>query len=69
MATQREALVQKALVERLKEIGPGKDGDGEKKDDKEPPKISAWEKHREHELAPIYGDGSDKHTCMEDASE
>jgi hypothetical protein len=66
---QREALVQKALVERLKEIGPGKDGDSEKKDEKEPPKISAREKHREHELAPIYGDGHDKHTCMEDASE
>jgi imidazolonepropionase-like amidohydrolase len=68
-ATQREALVQKALVERLKEIGPGKDGDSEKKDEKEPPKISAREKHREHELAPIYGDGTDKHTCMEDAQE
>lgn len=68
-AAQREALVQKALVERLKEIGPGKDGDSEKKDEKEPPKISAHEKHREHELAPIYGDGFDKHTCMEDASE
>ena len=68
-ATQREALVQKVLVERLKEISSGKEGDGEKKDDKEPPKISAWEKHREHELAPIYGDGSDKHTCMGDAAE
>jgi imidazolonepropionase-like amidohydrolase len=68
-ATQREALVQKALVERLKEIAPGKDGDSEKKDEKEPPKISARQKHREHELAPIYGDGRDKHTCMEEASE
>jgi hypothetical protein len=68
-AAQREALVQKALVERLKEIGPGKDSDSEKKDEKEPPKLSAQEKHREHELAPIYGDGYDKHTCMEDASE
>jgi len=68
-AAQREALVQKALVERLKEIGPGKDGDGEKKDDKEPPKISAHQRHRDHELAPIYGDGQDKHTCMEDAQE
>jgi len=68
-SAQREALVQKALVERLKEIGSGKEGDGEKKDDKEPPKISSWEKHRADELAPIYGDGRDKHTCMEDASE
>jgi imidazolonepropionase-like amidohydrolase len=68
-AAQREALVQKALMERLKEIGPGKEGDSEKKDDKEPPKISAAEIHRAHELAPIYGDGHDKHTCLEDASE
>ncbi|MFL6590351.1 MAG: amidohydrolase family protein [Chthoniobacterales bacterium] len=68
-AAQREALVQKALTERLKEIGGGKDSDSEKKDDKEPPKISAHQQHRDRELAPIYGDGSDKHTCMEDASE
>ncbi|PZR75957.1 MAG: amidohydrolase [Chthoniobacterales bacterium] len=65
-AAQRDALVQKALVERLKEIGSG---DADKKgDDKEaPPKISAHESHREHELQSLYGDGSDKHTCMEDA--
>ncbi|MEY2500279.1 MAG: hypothetical protein QOI07_613 [Verrucomicrobiota bacterium] len=69
LAAQREALVQKALVERLKEIGPGKEGDGEKKDDKEPPKLSAAEIHRARELAPIYGDGHDKHTCIEDAQE
>jgi len=68
-AVHREALVQKALVERLKEIGGGKEGDGEKKDDKEPPKISAHDLEREKELEPIYGDGHDKHTCMEDASE
>jgi imidazolonepropionase-like amidohydrolase len=68
-AAQREALVQKALVERLKEIGPGKEGDSDKKDDKEPPKISAHEQHRERELEPIYGNGHDKHTCTEDASE
>jgi imidazolonepropionase-like amidohydrolase len=70
-AAQREALVQKALGERLKDIGPGpgKEGDGEKKDDQEPPKISAEQGHRDRELAPIYGDGSDKHTCMEEARE
>ncbi len=68
-AAQREALIQKALTERLKEIGPGKEGDSDKKDDKEPPKISARESLRAQELAPIYGDGHDKHTCMEDASE
>src|SRR5256714_4254312 len=66
---QREALVQKALLQRLTAIGPGKEGDGEKKDDKEPPKISARGNHRAHELAPIYGDGHDKHTCLEDASQ
>jgi imidazolonepropionase-like amidohydrolase len=68
-AAQREALVQKALTERLKEIGFAKEGDSEKKDDKEPPKISAQEQHRAHELEPIYGNGGDKHTCTEDASE
>jgi hypothetical protein len=70
-AAQREALVQKALVERLKDIGPAKDGDSDKKgDEKETPtRISAHQQHRDHELAPIYGDGHDKHTCMEDASE
>ena len=68
-AAQREALLQKALTERLKEIGPGKEGDSDKKDDKEPPKISVQEKQRARELEPVYGSGSDKHTCMEDASE
>jgi imidazolonepropionase-like amidohydrolase len=68
-AAQREALVQKALPERLKEMGPGKEGDSDKKDEKEPPKISAHEQHRARELEPIYGSGHDKHTCMEDASE
>jgi imidazolonepropionase-like amidohydrolase len=68
-ATQREALVQKALTERLKEIGSGKESDGDKKDDKEPPKLSVHDLHRARELEPIYGRGFDKHTCMEDASE
>ena len=37
-AAQREALVQKALTERLKEIGSGKEDDSDKKgDDKEKP--------------------------------
>jgi imidazolonepropionase-like amidohydrolase len=68
-AAQREALVQKALTERLKEIGPGKEGDAEKKEEKEPPKVSVHDLHRARELEPIYGRGFDKHTCMEDASE
>ncbi|MEY2520583.1 MAG: hypothetical protein QOF24_2342 [Verrucomicrobiota bacterium] len=62
-AAQREALVQKALPERLKEIGAG---DSDKKgDDKEPPKISARESHRAHELESLYGSGYDKHTCTD----
>jgi imidazolonepropionase-like amidohydrolase len=70
-AAQREALVQKALTERLKELGSGKEGEGDKKpDDKEPPpKISARQLHREHELEGLYGSGHDKHTCIQDASE
>jgi adenine deaminase len=66
-AAQREALVQKALPERLKEIGSG---DSDKKgDDKESPKISAQESHRAHELESLYGSGHDKHTCTEDGSQ
>jgi hypothetical protein len=70
-AAQREALVQKALTERLKELGSAKEGETEKKpDDKEtPPKISARQAHRDHELEGLYGSGHDKHTCIQDASE
>lgn len=70
-AAQREALVQKALTERLKELGSSKEGETEKKpDDKEaPPKISAQHRHRDHELEGLYGSGHDKHTCIEDASQ
>jgi imidazolonepropionase-like amidohydrolase len=57
-AAQREALVQKALVERLKEIGPGKEGDSDKKDDKEAPKISR-----------SYRSGQGEYNCMGEASE
>ena len=65
-AAQREALVQKALTERLKEIG--KAGDGEKKPDgkessAEKPPGAHPEQHRERELRGLYHDGSDKHTC------
>jgi imidazolonepropionase-like amidohydrolase len=70
-AAQREALVQKALTERLKELGSNKEGESDKKaDDKEPPpKVSQHEKHRERELEGLYGNGHDKHTCIEDASQ
>jgi imidazolonepropionase-like amidohydrolase len=69
-AAQREALVQKALIERLKDLGSSKEGESDKKaDDKEPPpKVSQHEKHRERELEGLYGNGHDKHTCIEDAN-
>jgi imidazolonepropionase-like amidohydrolase len=64
-AAQREALIQKALPERMKEISSGgKDGDS--KDKKPDDKPTVHEQHREHELEALYGNGSDKHTCMED---
>ena len=73
-ATQRDALVQKALTERLKELGSAKEGESDKKpEEKEkepsPPKHSARHHQREHELQGLYGSGGDKHTCIQDASE
>jgi hypothetical protein len=76
-AAQREALVQKALPERLKELGSAKEGESDKKpDDKDketsPPKVSVRHDHRHHrdrELEGLYGRGGDKHTCIQDASE
>lgn len=72
-ATQREALVQKALPERLKELekaGEGKDKKEEKKPDakdKEPPsKSPPHDRHRARELESLYGNGQDRHSCMED---
>ena len=67
-AAQREALVQKALAERVKELGKPKEGDDKKPDEKDA-KPSLRRSHRAHELAGLYGDGSDKHTCMEDERE
>jgi hypothetical protein len=67
-ATQREALIQKALPERMKELSSaGKDGDSkEKKPDDKESKPSSHRKDREHELESLYGNGSDKHTCTEE---
>ena len=67
-ATQREALVQKALTERVKDLGKPKEGDDKKPDDKET-KTPPGHSHRAHELAGLYGDGRDKHTCTEDEGE
>jgi imidazolonepropionase-like amidohydrolase len=64
-AAQREALIQKALPERMKELASGgKDSDS--KDKKPEDKPSAHQQHRAHELEGLYGNGSDKHTCTED---
>jgi imidazolonepropionase-like amidohydrolase len=68
-AAQREALIQKALPERVKELGSGgKDGDSKDKkpDDKESKHPAAYQEHREHELESLYGNGGDKHTCTEE---
>ncbi len=53
-ASQREAYVQKALAERVKESGKPKGGDDKKSDDKESPKLSD-----------IYGAGGDRYSCSE----
>jgi imidazolonepropionase-like amidohydrolase len=63
---QREALIQKALPERMKELGSGgKDGDKDKKPEDKEARPTALPQHRAHELESLYGDGSDKHTCIE----
>ena len=59
-AAQREALVQKALAERVKNLGKES---GEKKTDEKESKPSREALARAHELSGLYGDGSDKHTC------
>ena len=64
-AAQHQALVQKALPERIKELASEKKGDAkDKPDDKEKPPGRA--KHRAHELEGLYGNGRDKHSCTED---
>jgi imidazolonepropionase-like amidohydrolase len=63
-AAQRDALIQKALPERMKEIGSGgKDGDS--KDKKPGDKPTLHEQQREHQLEGVYS-GSGRHTCTED---
>jgi imidazolonepropionase-like amidohydrolase len=67
VAAQREALIQKALPERMKELGSGgKDGEAKDKKPDDKGKPSALSQHREHELEGLYGNGADKHTCTED---
>ena len=52
----------------MKELGKPKEGEDKKPDEKDS-KPSPTRSHRAHELAGLYGDGSDKHTCMEDERE
>jgi imidazolonepropionase-like amidohydrolase len=67
-AARREALIQKALPERMKELGSGgKDSDSkDKKPEDNEGKPPAYQQHRAHELESLYGNGSDKHTCTEE---
>ena len=64
-APQRQALVQKALPERMKELSSEKEDDSKDKpgDKVKPP---GREKHRAHELESLYGNGRDTHSCTED---
>ena len=62
-AAQRDALIQKALPERLKEIGSGgKDGDS--KDKKPDDKPTA--RPQQSGLDDLYGSAGDKYNCAED---
>ncbi len=62
-AAQREALVQKALAERVKEIGKPKENGEEKKGSEKTPPPSPEDWERAHELVGSYGDGSDRYSC------
>jgi imidazolonepropionase-like amidohydrolase len=68
-AVQREALIQKVLPERLKELGAGGGKEGDSKDkkpeDKEA-KPTAHPQHRAHELEGLYGNGGGRDNCTEE---
>ena len=68
-AAQREALIQKALPERLKELGAGGGKEGDSKDkkpeDKEA-KPTAHPQHRANELEGLYGNGGGRDNCTEE---
>lgn len=67
-AAQREALVQKALGERMKELAKPKD-DSSKKDAKSDadaaPKPPGTHRHGARSAGSVYGSGADQHTCVE----
>lgn len=64
---QLEALVQKALAERIKELGKPKDDDSKDKkpDEKADPKPPPGHEHYGHDLRSVYGSGANGHTCTE----
>jgi imidazolonepropionase-like amidohydrolase len=65
MMTQREALLQKALTERLKDLAKGKEGEEKKPEGKDDAKPPPGDLHRAHELGGLYGDGGDKYSCRD----
>ena len=64
VAAQREALIQKALPERMKELGSA--GSKDKKPDDKEEKPPADRLHRVRDLESPYRNASDKYTCTED---
>ncbi|MBA2270960.1 MAG: amidohydrolase family protein [Chthoniobacterales bacterium] len=68
-AAQREALVQKALGERMKDLAKPKDEDSKKDakgdQDAAPKPPGHHHRHRAGSLGSTYGNGSDQHTCTE----
>jgi hypothetical protein len=65
-AAEREALVQKALAERVKELGKPKDGENKGGDEKKgEAKPSEHHDHRAHEFIGVYHDGHDRHNCSQ----
>ncbi len=59
---QRAALVQKALGERVKELGKSKDDpNDEKSSEAKPP----GDRHAERNRGAVYGSGADQHTCSD----
>lgn len=64
VAAQREALIQKALPERMKELGSA--GSKDKKPDDKEEKPPADKLPRVRDLESPYRNASEKHTCTED---
>jgi imidazolonepropionase-like amidohydrolase len=64
-AAQREALVQKALAERVKELGKPKDDDS--KDNKQDDKDAAPKPPGHRHAGSVYDRGGDRDTCSEHA--